>query len=179
VTVRMFAFIRAINTGNRRLTNAALLAPFRSLGLTDAEAYQAAGNVTFRSGRRADELEAELATCLPGAYGFEAPTFVRTCAALRDVVGSLPFAPDAFARTEGRTQITFLATAPDPARITEVMALVPADDLVAFAGREWYWLPRAGISTSKLPVTRIERLIGPMTMRTIATVERMVARFDD
>jgi uncharacterized protein (DUF1697 family) len=94
-------------------------------------------------------------------------------------VGAVPFTPDALARTEGRAQITFLTTTPDPAQVAEVMALVPADDQVVFVGREWHWLPRAGISTSRLPVSRIERLIGPMTMRTVATVERMVARFGD
>jgi uncharacterized protein (DUF1697 family) len=46
---RYYAFLRAINTGNRRLSNEQLLAPFLELGFTDVAAYQAAGNVTFRS----------------------------------------------------------------------------------------------------------------------------------
>jgi hypothetical protein len=48
---------------------------------------------------------------------------------------------------------------------------------VALHDRQWFWLPRAGVSTSMLPVSRIERILGPMTMRTVATVERLVARF--
>ena len=60
MTDRRFVFLRAINTGGRRLTNDELLAPFDALGLTDAAAYQAAGNVTFRSDRPTDDLKAAL-----------------------------------------------------------------------------------------------------------------------
>jgi uncharacterized protein (DUF1697 family) len=178
VTIRMFAFIRAINTGGRRLTNADLLEPFVSAGLHDVAAYQAAGNVTFRSDRAPDDLEAELTDRLAEAYGFDAPTFVRTATQLRAAVDGHPFDPEEVARTEGRIQLTFLAAAPTAAQVTEVIELVPTDDLVAIADRHWYWLPRAGVSTSALPVTRIERILGPMTMRTLATAERMLTRFD-
>jgi hypothetical protein len=34
------------------------------------------------------------------------------------------------------------------------------------------------VSDSKLPVGRIERLLGEMTMRTLGTVQRMVIKFD-
>ena len=43
-------------------------------------------------------------------------------------------------------------------------------------GREWYWLPTDGISGSALPVTRIEALLGEMTIRTLGTVARMYAK---
>jgi hypothetical protein len=68
------------------------------------------------------------------------------------------------------------AKAPSDDRIREAFAFVPAEDRVAVVGREWYWLPRAGVSDSLLPVTRIERIVGSMTMRTVGTVERMVAQ---
>jgi uncharacterized protein (DUF1697 family) len=172
--VRMVAFIRAINTGGRRLTNTDLLRPFHALGLSDAAAYQAAGNVVFTSTDDPLDLETQLAAVLAEAYGFDAPTFVRTLPHLRRCVTDLPFPADVVASTEGRTQITFLAEAPGDDRISEALALVPAEDRVAFVGREWYWLPRAGVSDSRLPVTRIERVVGAMTMRTVGTVERLV-----
>ena len=57
------------------------------------------------------------------------------------------------------------------------MAMVPVEDRVVVSGREWYWLPVEGVSTSTLPVSRIEALLGEMTMRTLGTVARMHAEF--
>jgi uncharacterized protein (DUF1697 family) len=122
-------------------------------------------------------LEGELAAVLAAAYGFEVPVFLRSGAELRAVTAAAPFGADQLAATEGKAQVTFLATAPDEDRWAEVLDLAPAEDLVALHDRQWFWLPRAGVSTSMLPVSRIERILGPMTMRTVATVERLVARF--
>jgi uncharacterized protein (DUF1697 family) len=175
----MFAFIRAINTGGRRLTNEQVLAPFRQAGLDDVHAYQAAGNVAFCSGRDPAELVIELDELVRAAYGFEAPTFLRVASDLRATLADVTFPSGALERSECRTQITFLATAPSSDQVAAASALVPADDHVVFAKREWFWLPRAGISDSMLPVTRIERILGPMTMRTVGTVERMLTKFAD
>ena len=98
---RYAAFLRAINTGQRRLTNDALLTPFQHLGYRDPTAYQAAGNVVFD----ADEI-------------------------------------------------------PDPATI------------------EAAFIERLGISASTLPVAELEGRVGPMTIRTLGTIERMIAKFD-
>ncbi|HSP04111.1 MAG TPA: DUF1697 domain-containing protein [Acidimicrobiales bacterium] len=175
---QMVAFLRAINTGGRRLSNDALLEPFRAAGLDDVGAYQAAGNVTFLADRDPESLEAGLAPLLRAAYGFEAPVFVRTADELGARISALPFTAADLDATEGRTQITFLASPPSPAQIDDVLGLVPDEDRVAFVEREWFWLPRAGVSTSALPVVRIERILGPMTMRTVGTVERLLAKLD-
>jgi uncharacterized protein (DUF1697 family) len=178
VSTRMVAFLRAINTGGRRLSNDQLLAPFRDHGLEEVAAYQAAGNVTFLADREPAALEAELEPLLHSSYGFDAPVFVRTSEELRVRVSTVPFDADEIAATEGRTQITFLASAPSSSQVDEVLGLVPADDRVEFVGREWFWLPRTGVSGSTLPVGKIERIVGPMTMRTVGTVERLLARLD-
>jgi uncharacterized protein (DUF1697 family) len=172
-----FAFLRAINTGGRRLTNDALLAPFRQLGLDEPRAYQASGNVVFRTDRDLDDLEEELASVSARAYGFDVPVFLRSDAELRAVTAAVPFSAEQLAATERRAQVTFLASTPDEDRWSEVLDLTPAEDLVALHERQWYWLPRAGVSTSLLPVSRIERILGPMTMRTVATLDRLITRF--
>jgi uncharacterized protein (DUF1697 family) len=175
----MFAFIRAINIGGRRLTNERLLAPFREVALDDVNAYQAAGNVAFRSDRDPLELEADLSGRLAAAYGFEAVTFVRRAGELRTTLDAVRFPEAAVARSEGRTQVTFLSGVPTDDQITQAFDLVPPDDHVVFAERAWFWLPRGGVSGSVLPVARFERILGPMTMRTVGTVERMLARFGE
>jgi uncharacterized protein (DUF1697 family) len=179
MSVRQFAFIRAINTGGRRLTNEQVLAPFLQAGLDDVHAYQAAGNVAFRSDRDPRDLEVELAQLLAEDYGFDAPTFVRVATELRATIDGIVFPDEAVAASQGKVQVTFLSQVPAPDRIAEAQALVTDHDHVVFAGREWFWLPRAGISDSMLPVGRMERILGPMTMRTVGTVERMLARFSD
>jgi uncharacterized protein (DUF1697 family) len=176
VTTRMFAFLRAINTGGRRLTNHRLLEPFRAAGLDDVSAYQAAGNVTFLADRDPVALEVELTALLGAAYGFDVPVFVRTSEELRVRLMASPFNADDLAATEGRTQITFMGSVPSSAQVDEALALVPIEDRVVFAEREWWWLPRAGVSDSALPIGRIERIVGPMTMRTVGTAHRMLAK---
>lgn len=176
VAPRWFAFLRAINTGGRRLRNDELLAPFHDLGLDDVAAYQAAGNVTFR-GDPPDAVTIEDA--LADAYGFEAPVFLRDAAQLRSVVDGQPFSDEQLAATEGRVQVTFLREEPSVAIRAAVDAEVPGDDHVVVAGTVWYWLPVAGVSSSQLPVGTIERLTGPSTMRTLGTLDRMLTRFGD
>lgn len=55
--------------------------------------------------------------------------------------------------------------------------LIPADDRVVMMGRDWFWLPVAGVSDSHLPIGAIEAMVGPMTMRTLGTASRMWDRF--
>lgn len=172
---RYFAFLRAINTGNRRLTNQRLLAPFLDLGFSDVAAYQAAGNVTFRTDRDVDEGEIEQA--LAAAYGFDAPTFVRSAADVGVIVDTEPFSQSEVASTAGKVQVALLRSAPTSDQLAALEEMVPAEERVRVIGREWYWLPVAGISTSAMPVGQIEGLLGEMTMRTLGTLQRMAARF--
>ncbi len=175
---RYFAFLRAINTGNRRLTNDQLLAPFVELGFADVSAYQAAGNVVFHSDDAAAVEERRIERVLADAYGFDAPTFVRTSAEIGAIGGVEPFPPEQIGATAGKVQVTFLRRAPTPEQLKSLDDLTPDEDVVRVIGREWYWLPVEGVSTSKLPVGQIERLLGEMTMRTLGTVARMSSKFD-
>ena len=174
---RYYAFLRAINTPNRRMTNEQLLAPFHELGLTEVAAYQAAGNVTFRSADPALVDERRIEAAVADSYGFEAPTFVRSAAEVESIATSEPFDERALTRTAGKIQVSFLRCAAPPDRAAAVLALVPPEDRVVVSGREWYWLPTEGVSTSDVPVGRIESLLGEMTMRTLGTVVRMFAKF--
>ncbi len=167
--------MRAINTGTRRLTNERLLEPFVELGFTDVAAYQAAGNVTFRSDHAVDEhrIERELAA----AYGFDTPAFVRSAADVRAIADVEPFSPTEIAATARKVQVTFLRSPPSRDQIAALVDLAPDDDLVRVIGCEWYWLPVEGISGSKLDVGQVESLLGEMTMRTLGTVARMSSKF--
>ena len=175
---RFFVFIRAVNVGGRRLTNEQLIEPFVRIGLRDVAAYQAAGNITFRTDDP-DAVELErLERALTQSYGFDAVIFVRNLDELRAIVETRPFTEEDLAGTKGRVQVSFLRSDADDASVAEAIALVPADDRVEFIQREWFWLPRNGISDSQLPVGSIEKVLGPMTIRTLGTISRMLDKFD-
>ena len=89
----------------------------------------------------------------------------------------MPFDEATIGATEGRIQVTLLREQPDASAVAEALALVPDEDDVVFDQREWFWLPRTGIRGSRLPIARIESILGPMTMRTLGTIERMLTRF--
>lgn len=170
-----FLFLRAINTGTRRLTNDELLAPLVEAGFDDVTAYQAAGNIALRSREAIDPNE--VGASLTAAYGFDTPVFVRTLHEIRAIIDRCPFSDDQLAATAGRVQVTFLRSIPTAQQIAEVARMTPPDDLVEFDGPQWYWLPIDGVSGSSLPVSKIEQIVGPMTMRTLGTVERMSNKF--
>ncbi len=172
-----FLFLRAINTGSRRLTNDELVAPLIDAGFDNVAAYQAAGNITFRSDGDAPVDVDEVERLLTSAYEFDTPVFVRSEAELRSVVERCPFTDTQLAATTGKTQVAFLRTPVRVEHIAEVETITPLEDLVQFHGSEWFWLPVQGVSTSTLPVPKIERIVGPMTMRTLGTLDRMLKTF--
>ncbi|MGI9616919.1 MAG: DUF1697 domain-containing protein [Acidimicrobiales bacterium] len=175
---RFFVFLRAINIGPKRLTNDELIEPFVRLGLDDVNAFQAAGNITFRCDDPRTAQPNRLEAALADAYGFATLAFVRSRDELVAIADAPPFTDDELAETEGRTQVSFLQEEPNEDEIEAVLALVPPTDLVRFTGRDWLWLPKKDISDSRLPVATIGEILGPTTMRTLGTISRMLTKFD-
>lgn len=169
------AFLRGINVGGRRVTSEQLCAPFEALGLQEVATFLASGNVIFAT-TDTEGLEARIESALQAALGFPVDTFVRTAAEIAQIADLAPFPAEVVAATDGKLQVTFLRDQPEPAAIAEVMAHASAEDRLAVIGREWYWLPRAGISTSSLDVRAVERALGSGTTRTVNTVARLQAR---
>ncbi|MEM8748080.1 MAG: DUF1697 domain-containing protein [Actinomycetota bacterium] len=176
--MRVAIFLRAINTGDRRVTNAELIECLGGADLTEVSAFQAAGNLlaTAFDGEDVASIVARVESSISETFGFESEAFVRTAAQLTETVDSVPFSDVQIEATEGRVQVTFLRERSTVATKSSVGELVPDDDLVHVGDDVWYWLPRTKISESTLKVGAIERILGPMTMRTLATVEKVLAR---
>ncbi len=174
----MVAFLRAVNTGGRRVRNPELVAALADAGLHDVAAFQASGNVGFdvADGAAPTEVRAVVEGAIRDRFGWESPAFLRTCAEVAGVAGAEVFDADEVAGTEGRVQVGFLHARPDRDALAAVTALVPDDDLVRIVDRELWWLPRAGISTSALRVPAVEAAVGGMTVRTQGAVGRIAAR---
>jgi uncharacterized protein (DUF1697 family) len=174
-TVRYAAFLRGINVGGRRVTGEQLCVPFEALGFEEVASFLASGNVVFATDSPED-LEARLGTALEAALGFEVDVFVRTADEVAAIAGCQPFSAEVIGATDGKLQVTFLGDLPAPIGVEEAMAHATDQDRLRVIGREWYWLPASGISTSTLDVRAVERALGRGTTRTHNTVTRLRAK---
>lgn len=156
-----------------------LAAAFAPLGFDDVVTWQATGNVAFATdpGAALDDLEDRIATVLAQELAIEVPTIVRTAEQVRALAAATPFAEGELAQTERRVQLLFVLGQPDP---TAVAALLEEhgseDDLLRWGERELWWLPRAGVSDSRLRVGVLERALGVTTLRTHRAVAGLVTR---
>ncbi|MCB9750740.1 MAG: DUF1697 domain-containing protein [Myxococcales bacterium] len=166
------AFLRGMNVGGHRVTNAELTSIFESLRLTDVVTYRASGNIIF-SHRAAREraLQTRLERGLQAALGYAVPTFLRTAREVATIASFAPFPAEVVAASKGKIQITMLSEAPGVQAQARALALSTDDDRLAVCGRELYWLPKGGMSESELDLQGLEQALGVGTTRTMGTVQ--------
>lgn len=174
-TTRCVAFCRGINVGSRRVSGRQLCAPLEGLGLTEVATFLASGNVIF-STSDLDALEERLERALREALGFDVEVFVRTTDEIAHLATVQPFSDAVLASSVGTLQVTFLRADPGPSASAAALAHSTAQDRLVVRGREWFWLPATGISTSELDVKAVERTLGRGTTRTMRTLVRLTAR---
>lgn len=166
-------FLRAVNTGHRRVTNADLVAAARSLGFTDVSAYQSSGNLLLRADGSDDEIARLLGAGLGELLGFDAPAVVRSASRVESIVAADPFPGER--PVPGCTpQVLLLADPMEDPSIIDSFAT--DDDRLALVDTDIHWWPREGISTSALDVGGLERAVGMITVRTFGTIERIGKR---
>lgn len=173
------AFLRAINVGGRRLTMDELQAAVAPLGFTAVATWQATGNVAFATEADADPgaLEDRIATTLAAGLGIAVPTVVRTAAQVRALATDVPFSEEQLAATEGRVQLLLVRDEPAPEVRARVLAThATAVDELHWGPRELWWLPRRGVSDSRLRVSAVERVVGVATMRSHRAVAGLAAK---
>jgi len=168
------AFLRAINVGGRRISNAELGAAVASLGYDGVAVYQASGNVLLGEGPHdeAHDIAEHLSAGLSESLGYDVPTIIRSAADVHAIADSAPFG-DRSPPPDSKPQVMLMAEAPDPEAVAALST--PADQLAAL-GAEIYWWPTAGISTSNLDVRGLEARFGTMTVRTLGTLKRISTR---
>ncbi len=179
--MRYAAFLRGINLGGRRVTGEQLCAPLVDLGFDNVASFLASGNLVFDAGNAddpdaGDDLEVRIADQLEAALGFPVETFVRTAAEVATIVAFGPFSADVVAASAGKPQVNFVRTPPSPEVVEAVLAYGTEEDRLVVHGRQWYWLPSAGVSNSGLDIRAIERALGRGTTRTLTTVARLHAK---
>jgi uncharacterized protein (DUF1697 family) len=159
------ALLRGINLGSRnRVAMQDLRALVEELGGEDVRTYLQSGNVVF--GGRALTAEA-IAEAIHESLGVDVHVLVRSGAELGKVVRGNPF-PKADPAT---LHVTFLAEAPDEARVKDLGERTFEPDEFEVAGREVYLRCPNGYGRSKLSNAFLEKQLGvPATTRNWKTV---------
>lgn len=173
---RYVAFLRGMNLGGRRITNKDLCAHVRAIGFGEVSAVLASGNVLFTAEHSSlKQVAKRLEQGLSQALAYDVPAFVRTSAQVQAVARFQPFDAE-MGEDGGKLQVALLAGRPSVAAQARAMACATTEDLLHIHGTELYWLPRGKLTESDLDVKAIDAALGPMTMRTRRTIERIEAR---
>ena len=174
---RYVAFLRGMNLGRRRIKNPELCAAFEDIGFTNVAAYLASGNVIFDAeDAEADAVAVAIESGLRDSLGYEVPTFLRSADEVREIAGYVPFAEETGERT-GKMQVAMLRGEVSKSDRVSVLELSNDADMLELVGRELYWWPKGNFLDSELYLKVVERLLGPMTIRTKGTIERLAKKF--
>jgi uncharacterized protein (DUF1697 family) len=174
---RYAAFLRGMNVGGHRITNADLSACFAALGFTDVACFRASGNVVFAGERQSPAaVTARIEQGLQETLGYAVPTFVRTAEQVTAIAAASPFAAEHVAASTGKLHVALLSAAPAAAAQRDVLSLHTERDRLAFGERALFWLPSGRMTESGLDLAAVERLLGPMTLRTKNTIEQIAAK---
>jgi uncharacterized protein (DUF1697 family) len=173
---RYVAFLRAINVGGHTVPMSRLVELFETLELTEITTFIASGNVIFSSRSRPSMLERPLDRHLHAELGYPAEAFVRSIPELRAVLEQQAFPPAEVAGSHA-LMIGFLRESPEAAVRSAIEEMSGPTDRLAVRGRELHWLRTVQESDPKLAKLLEKRIGGPMTVRNINTVQRIVAKF--
>jgi uncharacterized protein (DUF1697 family) len=155
---RYVALLRGINLGRARQVDMPRLRDvLTARGHAGVRTHLRSGNVVLDSPLPEAELAADLAGAIEAEFGFAVPVVVRTGAEIGAVLTGDPFAT--LATDPARYLVTFMAEAPDPARI-DALPPVEGGGEYLVRGRELYlWLPD-GIQGTPLASWKWDTLLG-------------------
>ncbi len=175
---RYVAFLRGMNLGRRRIKNGELCACFADMGFSSVAAFLASGNVIFDAAL-ADpaRVSARIESGLRKALHYDVPTFLRSADEVRAITRYQPFTAAQLECSKGKSQVALLSKHPTPTAARAVLELSTAEDRLYIRGCELFWLPSGGLKESELDLKRIAAELGPVTIRTRNTLERLVAKY--
>lgn len=170
--MRVVAFLRGINVGNRRPKKDDLVAAVAGPEFTDVTTYQASGNVVLDTELDAATVEALLERRLEEALGYPVTCFVRSVDELRVLLSQVPEAPEG-----AKHEIIFYAADPGEAAHVALAETAGPNDTLRPMGRETLWTHVGGMSESPLAALTPRPGAPVTTVRTVATIQRLVDRF--
>jgi uncharacterized protein (DUF1697 family) len=165
-----------MNLGGRRIKNEELRTEFETLGFADVACFRASGNVVFGAKGSEAKLTDQIEVGLGETLGYEVPVFLRSAKELRALAAHEPFDVAKVNTSEGKLQVALLPKKPPAKARKQALAEASDEDHLAIEGRELYWLPSGRMSDSELDLKLLEATLGPWTMRTMGTIEQIVAK---
>ncbi len=177
---RYAAFLRGMNLGRRRISNADLRAHVEALGFDGVATFRASGNVIVETARReaAAKLAQRIESGLQQALGYDVPVFARSEQQMRAIAAAEPFDADALSASKGKPQVVLLSAAPSAAARRAAQALAPDDDRLVFEAGDLHWLPGTGLADAEMDLKALAKALGgPVTVRTKGTIDLIVAKF--
>lgn len=175
---RFAVFLRGMNVGGHRITNAELAAECEALGLAEVATFRASGNIVFETSLRSQpKITKLLEKGLERGLGYAVPTFVRSAGEVQAIASFEPFEPELIADSKGKLQVILLRAEPPATKRSEILSLATGDDQLVLERRELYWLPSGGTLDSELDWGNIDRYVGPNTTRTKGTMEQVAAKY--
>lgn len=175
---RYVAFLRAINVGGHTVAMGRLVELFEALELEEITTFIASGNVVFSSRAKPALLERQIDKHLHAELGYPAESFVRAIPDLQLILKQQAF-PSADVARAHALMIGFLREAPTAEVERTIEQLGGPTDRLAIRGRELHWLRPVQESDPRL-AKRLEKAIGgPMTVRNVNTVRRIVEKYRD
>jgi uncharacterized protein (DUF1697 family) len=175
---RYAAFLRGMNLGRRRISNADLRAHVEALGFVDVATFRASGNVilTAPDDDALDAVARRLEGGLSEALAYDVPVFARGGEQVRAIAALQPFGEDDLAASKGKPQVMLLERAPKAAARRAALALMPDGDRFVFEADELHWLPATGLSDTELDFKALAQAIGHATVRTKGTIELIASK---
>lgn len=167
---RHIAFLRAINTGRRRVTMADLARAFDDAGFGPVATHLATGNVILPAGPEPNR--GELESVITDSFGFVSEVFLRDEDHVRAIVDRTPWSP-----ARNLVEVSFLEREPDPGAARALEATVrPPEGLVVDRTEVFFRREGKGIETVHKEATT-ERILGMRTTRRgLATIAGIVEK---
>jgi len=156
----LISMLRGVNLGSHnRIKMDALRALYESLKLEDPRSYVQSGNVIFRTKEKnAASLAKKIQAGIAKKFGCCPDVILRTPEELRATIHANPFAKRKDIEP-GRLLVTFLESEP-AAEANRLSGLKGYPEELHLKGRELYIYFPNGAGKSKLPWSKVEKLVG-------------------
>jgi uncharacterized protein (DUF1697 family) len=177
----LISMLRGVNVGgHNKIKMDDLRTLYRSLKLEDPRTYVQSGNVIFRTNEKnSPPLAKKIQDAIEGKFGFRPEVIVRTTEELRSAIAASPFASRRNLEP-GKILVTFLAGKPGPNAHATLLSLKAHPEELHLSGRELYIYFPDGAGKSKLPWSKVEKLVQTTgTARNWSSVTKMLAMAED
>jgi uncharacterized protein (DUF1697 family) len=155
------SMLRGVNVGaHNRIKMDALRAVYESLGLEHPRAYVQSGNIIFRTNEKSPvKLAKKIQAAIVKTFGFSPAVVLRTTGEIRSALTADPFAKRKDIEPD-KVLVTFLVAEPSAAASAALSSLKGYPEEMVLKGRELYIYFPNGAGNSKLPWSRVDKLLG-------------------